>query len=165
MYHTRQKQISIMTLIYRAVQSNIASKDKEKKWHPCLVKMGAMVTTQKIGEIIAEKASLTPGDVHNVIRNLMAVMRQQLLNSHTVKLEGLGTFTMVCQSQGKGVSVEADVNAAQINYLRCQFTPEYNRLPGGGVTRAMTQGAEFIHINQLTKATGSGGGEAEDPTV
>ena len=28
-----------------------------------------------------EKASLTAGDVHNVIRNLMSVMREQLLNS------------------------------------------------------------------------------------
>lgn len=47
-----------------------------------------MVNTQKMAELIAEKASLTPGDVHNVIRNLMSVMREQLLNSRTVRLEG-----------------------------------------------------------------------------
>ena len=81
-------------LIYKAVQSNIASKDKKKKWHPCLIKMGNVVDTQMIGETIAERSSLTAGDVHNVIRNLMAVMREQLLNSRTVKLEGLGTFTL-----------------------------------------------------------------------
>ena len=62
-------------LIYKAVQSNIASKDKKKKWHPCLIKMGNVVDTQMIGETIAERSSLTAGDVHNVIRNLMAVMR------------------------------------------------------------------------------------------
>lgn len=77
-------------LIYKAVQSNIASKDKKKKWHPCLIKMGNVVDTQMIGETIAERSSLTAGDVHNVIRNLMAVMREQLLNSRTVKLEGIG---------------------------------------------------------------------------
>ena len=33
--------------------------------------------------------------IENVIRNLMSVMREQLLNSRTVRLEGLGTFTMV----------------------------------------------------------------------
>ena len=70
--------------------------------------------TQMIGETIAERSSLTAGDVHNVIRNLMAVMREQLLNSRTVKLEGLGTFTMVCQSRCKGVDAEADVSPAQI---------------------------------------------------
>ena len=114
-------------LIYKAVQSNIASKDKKKKWHPCLIKMGNVVDTQMIGETIAERSSLTAGDVHNVIRNLMAVMREQLLNSRTVKLEGLGTFTMVCQSRCKGVDAEADVSPAQITGLRCQFTPEYTR--------------------------------------
>lgn len=84
-------------LIYKAVQSNLASKDNKKKWHPCLIKMGNVVDTQMIGETIAERSSLTAGDVHNVIRNLMAVMREQLLNSRTVKLEGLGSFTLVCQ--------------------------------------------------------------------
>mgnify|MGYP000970015325 CR=1 FL=1 len=33
-------------LIYKAVQSNIASKDKKKKWHPCLIKRGNVVDTQ-----------------------------------------------------------------------------------------------------------------------
>ena len=131
-------------LIYKAVQSNIASKDKKKKWHPCLIKMGNVVDTQMIGETIAERSSLTAGDVHNVIRNLMAVMREQLLNSRTVKLEGLGTFTMVCQSRCKGVDAEADVSPAQITGLRCQF--------------ALIQGASYIHVNQLTKALGAGGG-------
>ena len=55
-------------LIYKAVQSNIASKDKKKKWHPCLIKMGNVVDTQMIGETIAERSSLTAGDVHNVIK-------------------------------------------------------------------------------------------------
>ena len=50
-------------LIYKAVQSNIASKDKKKKWHPCLFKMGNVVDTQMIGETIAERSSLTAGDV------------------------------------------------------------------------------------------------------
>ena len=89
-------------LIYKAVQSNIASKDKKKKWHPCLIKMGNVVDTQMIGETIAERSSLTAGDVHNVIRNLMAVMREQLLNSRTVKLEGLGTFTMRSEERRVG---------------------------------------------------------------
>ena len=128
-------------LIYKAVQSNIASKDKKKKWHPCLIKMGNVVDTQMIGETIAERSSLTAGDVHNVIRNLMAVMREQLLNSRTVKLEGLGTFT-----------------PAQITGLRCQFTPEYTRDAGGNITRTLIQGATYIHVNQLTKALGAGGG-------
>lgn len=89
-------------LIYKAVQSNIASKDKKKKWHPCLIKMGNVVDTQMIGETIAERSSLTAGDVHNVIRNLMAVMREQLLNSRTVKLEGLAHLPWCASHAARG---------------------------------------------------------------
>ena len=79
-----------MPLIYKPYQANIANKAGQKLYYPRLVKFSKMVNTQKMAELIAEKASLTPGDVHNVIRNLMSVMREQLLNSRTVRLEGEG---------------------------------------------------------------------------
>lgn len=91
-----------MPLIYKPYQANIANKAGQKLYYPRLVKFSKMVNTQKMAELIAEKASLTPGDVHNVIRNLMSVMREQLLNSRTVRLEGLGTFTMIAKAGGKG---------------------------------------------------------------
>ena len=87
-----------MPLIYKPYQANIANKAGQKLYYPRLVKFSKMVNTQKMAELIAEKASLTPGDVHNVIRNLMSVMREQLLNSRTVRLEGLGTFTMIAKA-------------------------------------------------------------------
>ena len=77
--------------------------------------------------MIAEKSSLTPGDVHNVIRNLMTVMRSQLLNSRTVRLDVLGTFTMKARTRGKGVETPEEVNPNQVTALRCQFAPEYIR--------------------------------------
>ena len=64
-----------------------------------------MVNSQQLAEVIAEKSSLTPGDVHNVIRNLMTAMRKELLNSRSVRLEGLGTFTMKACTQGHGVMI------------------------------------------------------------
>ena len=36
--------------------------------------------------------------------------------------------------------------------------PEYTRDAGGNITRALIQGASYIHVNQLTKALGAGGG-------
>ena len=87
-----------MPLIYKPYQATLANKEGQKLYYPRLVKFGKMVNTQKMAELIAEKASLTAGDVHNVIRNLMSVMREQLLNSRTVRLEGLGTFTMIAKA-------------------------------------------------------------------
>ena len=69
---------------------------------PRLVKFGEKWSIRrKMAELIAEKASLTAGDVHNVIRNLMSVMREQLLNSRTVRLEGLGDVYYDCQGKRK----------------------------------------------------------------
>jgi len=97
-----------MPLFYRARQSQLKTKEGKKQWHLTLVKVGKMVTSQQLAEVIAEKSSLTPGDVHNVIRNLMTAMRKELLNSRSVRLEGLGTFTMKACTQGHGVDQEEE---------------------------------------------------------
>ena len=113
-----------MPLFYRAVQAPIANKAGEKLYHLNLVKVGTTVTTRQLAESIAEKSSLTPGDVQNVVCNLMTVMREQLLNSRTVRLDGLGTFTMKARTRGMGAESADKVNPNQITALKCQFTPE-----------------------------------------
>ena len=171
-----------MPLIYKPYQATLANKEGQKLYSPRLVKFGKAVNTQKMAELIAEKASLTAGDVHNVIRNLMSVMREQLLNSRTVRLEGLGTFTMIAKANGKGVELESKVSSAQITSLRCQFTPEYTREANGSATRALTSGVEFVHVKDVAGSFvaaddsgedpddgknpdgGNGGGEAPDPS-
>ena len=74
-----------MPLFYYARQSQLATKAGIKTWHLSLKKVGKAVDTQSLAESIAEKSSLTPGDVQNVIRNLMSTMRMHLLNSRTVR--------------------------------------------------------------------------------
>jgi len=132
-----------MPLIYKPYQATLANKEGQKLYYPRLVKFGKMVNTQKMAELIAEKASLTAGDVHNVIRNLMSVMRLQLLNSRTVRLDGLGTFTVIARTRGKGVDAEKDVSPNQVTSLHFMFTPEYTRPAALGTTRALWQGVEF----------------------
>ena len=92
-----------MALFYVARQSQVATKEGEKLYHLTLKKVGKVVETQTMAAEIAEKSSLTEGDVHNVVRNLLSVMRSHLLNSRSVRLDGLGTFTMKASSKGKGV--------------------------------------------------------------
>ena len=158
-----------MPLFYRAVQSPMANKAGAKLWHLNLVKTGTTVTTQQLAEVIAEKSSLTPGDVQNVVRNLMSAMREQLLNSRTVRLDGLGTFTMKARTQGRGVESADKVNPNQITALKCQFTAEYTRPAAIGTTRALLQGVQFVHVD-LLKSMAEGGnpggeGEGEDPSI
>ena len=160
-----------MPLFYKAVQSPIANKAGAKLWHLNLVKAGGTVATQQLAEVIAEKSSLTAGDVQNVVRNLMSVMREYLLNSRSVRLDGLGTFTMKACTRGKGVESADKVSQNQITALKCRFTPEYTRPAAIGTTRALTQGVQFLHADLLKNDTseegpsGGGSGEGEDPAA
>ena len=160
-----------MPLFYKAVQSPIANKAGAKLWHLNLVKAGGTVATQQLAEVIAEKSSLTAGDVQNVVRNLMSVMREYLLNSRSVRLDGLGTFTMKACTRGKGVESADKVSPNQITALKCRFTPEYTRPAAIGTTGALTQGVQFLHADLLKNDTseegpsGGGSGEGEDPAA
>lgn len=139
-----------MALIYKGYQGSIPNKEGKKLYYPRLVKTGEIVDTQKLAKLISEKSTLTEGDVHNVVRNLMSVMREQLLNSKSVKLDGLGTFTMIARAGGNGVETLDEVSSTQITKLHCRFTPEYTRSTSSETTRALTEGATYIRLDKLT---------------
>lgn len=161
----------IMSLIYKPVKMAIKNKTGEQMWHINLVKFPQVIETVQLAEEVSEKSSLTVGDAQSAIRNLMSVMRSHLLNSYSVRLEGLGTFTVIARTRGKGVATKKEVGPHQISSLRCQFTPEYFRPAAMGTTRALLQGVKFTHIDELNKLDGTGsgnsgegdGGEVIDP--
>jgi len=138
-----------MPLIYKPVQSNMPSEDGELKWFPHLVKMKKRATTEVLAEEIAEKSSLTEGDVHNVIRNLLSSVRSHLLNSESVHLDGFGTFTVKINAGGNGVSTPEEVSPDQINHLTVHFTPCFKRTPGVGVRYPMFKGVEFVREDEI----------------
>ena len=59
-----------MPLFYYARQSSLATKEGAKLWHLSLKKVERAVDAQQLAEVIAEKSSLTPGDVHNVLKTV-----------------------------------------------------------------------------------------------
>ncbi len=132
-----------MTLFYKSRQSQLENKDKKKLWYPQLVKVGKIVETKTLAEQISYSSTLTPGDVHNVLNNLTEVMRQHLMNSRSVRLTGLGTFTVIAKANGNGVETPDEVNPRQINTLRVQFRPSYTYNTIEGVTRAMFADISF----------------------
>ncbi|MCD7900799.1 MAG: HU family DNA-binding protein [Bacteroides sp.] len=158
-------------LLYKARQSSIASKDGKKKWFPVLVKTGKAVTLFEMADEVAEKSSLTPGDTMSVTSNLMRVIARHLMNSRSVKLDGLGTFTVIAKSVGHGVDTEEEVNHTQIHGLRIRFTPEFTRNNVQGTTRAMFENLEFAKwgggnsssSNSNNGIDNSGGDDNTDP--
>lgn len=156
-------------MYFKAHQSTLKSKDGIKKWFPRLVKAKTVVTTNKLAELIAEKSSLTTGDVKNVLDNLPKTMALFLMNSQSVNIEGLGSFTAVASAGGSGVNTEKEVNAKQINGLKIRFTPSYSRNAIEGTTRAMFAGVTFEKYDpkKLKDAVVNpgGGGNTDDDYV
>lgn len=113
------------------------------KWYPRLVTMNNPVETQELAERVARESSMSPGDVHNVIRTMVPIMTDYLRDGRPVHLEGLGWFRFSCLSKGKGVDTEAEVDASQITGVRVQFSPERERNMGGGYTRALVDNLSF----------------------
>ncbi len=148
-----------MALFYKPSQSAIATKDGEKLWYPVLIKVGKIVDTITLAESIAEKSAMTPGDVLSVVRNLMTTMRTHLLDSKSVRLDGLGTFTIKASASGNGVKTAEEVSASQIRMLKCQFTPEYSR-NFGNTTRALLKGVEFSNLLNKDVAASDNSGSA-----
>lgn len=160
-----------MPLYYRARQSQLKSKDGKKKWHPCLVKNGEIISTRTLGLEAAEKSSLTTGDMMNAVECLFSSMKRYLQNGYSVRLDGVGTFTLIAKSNGNGVETFEEVNASQISNLRVRFTPEYTRTSFDGTTRALLAGVKFKRWDGEGAAPtddnspGDGGGGWTDPNA
>lgn len=138
-----------MTLLYKPVQSSMATEEGEKLWYPHLVKHRRVVTTHDLAVEIAKISSLTEGEVHNVVRNLLGCMSRHLKDSKSVQLDGLGTFTLKIQAAGNGVKTPEEVSPKQINTLKVHFTPAYKRY-GAGIGRVypIIEGAEFEKLKE-----------------
>ncbi len=163
-----------MILHYKAQQSALASKDGKKKYFPVLVKNDEVITTRQLGADAAEISTLSPGDMANAAWCLFTILGRYLRGGYSVRIDGLGTFTLRAKSGGNGVDTPEEVNPSQIKALRIQFTPEYTRNSFEGTTRAIFQGVKFkrwsgdptISANKPTNPDdGDDGGFTPDPNA
>ncbi|MDO4780671.1 MAG: HU family DNA-binding protein [Bacteroides sp.] len=152
-----------MAILFKAFQSPLKNKKGNKLFYPKVVRTGN-VSTNKIAEEIAGRSSLSTGDVKNTLDNLGVVMSRYLQTSHSVTLDGLGTFRTVMISKGKGVENAEDVSASQ-STLTVRFKPSFKKNPSGKLaTRSMVENAEFekFESKTATKPKENVGGESSD---
>lgn len=90
------------------------------KWFARAVTVST-VSTDKIAERIEEKCTLTKSDVKACIEALIYEIKEQLQNSHAVKLDGLGTFKMSLRSKGadslEEFSVQRNIVGTKVLFL------------------------------------------------
>lgn len=150
-----------MPVIYKGLQSSIATKTGKKLFYPRVVLTGN-VNTKKIAAEIAELSSLSPGDSKNVLDNLVTVMTRHLQSSESVTIDGFGTFYLSMKSTGKGVETMDKVSATQAN-LMVRFLPSSTRnLDKTVATRSLVTGVKCVRFD-LQSAEKPDGGDPSKP--
>ena len=90
------------------------------KWYLVQERTGS-VGLSEIAKDIADRSSLTFGDVQNVLRNLLDVLPTYIRLGQTIRLEGFGSFHISVSSAGKTTSDELSVH--DVRNARLIFTP------------------------------------------
>ena len=143
-----------MALMYKTVQSRLATQDGQRLYHPRAVYVGN-VDIDQLAREVAAYSSLTPGDVKNTIDNLVTVMTTHLQSSETVTLDGLGTFRLAFSSRGNGAATADEVSAGQ-SALVVRFQPSSTRNTDGTVaTRSLVTGVKCVQQSQTASADSS----------
>lgn len=117
------------------------------KWFPRACVMKHPVDTQELGEAISHKCTVTPADVHAVIRALPEVMAFYMENGRSVHLDGLGSFYYKLSCAGKGVDTPEEVSVEQVQAVRVQFIPERSK-QADGYHRTLGEGVELVEFGK-----------------
>lgn len=90
---------------------------------------GRRVISQKeLMDDVEKQTSLTSGDVKNAIDSLLYVIKKNLSDGRSVKLDGIGTFSVSIKSRGvsnKKDFTTADVKRKMINFRASTDLREY----------------------------------------
>lgn len=147
-------------MYYRERQDVIPDKDGNQLWRPEIVRTGNTIDIATLSKLISTATTLTQSDIAAVLYSLPEFMNIYLREGHTVRLNGLGTYTVYGRTKGKGVINKEDVRPSQFGSLVLKFTPEYKVSVGGTRTRTLLSDIEFTHIDRLTKSvTGNNSGD------
>lgn len=138
-------------MYYREKQDSVANKEGNQLWRPEIVRTGKMVDIKTLSKMISTATTLTQSDIAAVLYSLPQFMNEHLKEGHTVRLDGLGTFTVYGRSRGKGVLEKKDVRPSQFGSLVLKFTPEYKISYDRVRTRTLLNDIEFTHVDRLIK--------------
>ncbi|PZM87038.1 MAG: DNA-binding protein [candidate division SR1 bacterium] len=86
-------------MFYRLVQKANPLDQEHKQRYATSVNAGK-IDTRMIAKTLAQKSSLTTGDVMNVLENLMEEIPRWLAQGYSVSLGELGTFRLSLSSEG-----------------------------------------------------------------
>ena len=105
------------------------------KWYARAVNRMRPATTDEVADELALMSTVSRGDTYAVLCNLGKVIGRMMADGRSVKLKGIGTFYLTCQTKGKGTNTPEELTARLITDVRVRFIPEYERGQNHKVTR------------------------------
>ena len=103
-----------------------------KKWYPRSFTAGTY-DTMDVAERLSELSTVSKGDTYAVLLGLGEVLGGMMEMGNSVKLDGLGTFYLVGNANGRGVDTPEEVGPQQFTKVTVAFIPEYSRGQNGRV--------------------------------
>lgn len=120
--------------------------EKNGVWYPHAITVGKPIDTKKIAQRLAQISTVSYADVVAVLAELPGVMADYLAQGKSVKLDGLGNFRYVLDTDGVENRDDFDFQK-QVKAIRVRFTPtrEGAVTKGGTATRALVPtGIEWL---------------------
>ncbi len=129
-----------MAIRYVVKQDN--RRGSSKLWY------GRAIYTQTVGlETLADRiqrqCSMTKGDVLAVLTELVTVMKDELQNSHVVRIDGLGSFKIGLKTVGAATEEDFTPNEYIRNY-RVNFQAAKKKQHGGKYTRTFCENLKVM---------------------
>ena len=118
------------------------------------------MNTRKLSQHISEHGSIyTPDVVFGVLEKFRSCLVEMLLESKSVKIDGLGTFYTTIENEPGGANKEEDFNVQKnLKALHIRFIPEQEQELNIS-SREFIKKAEFVNVNSLngeSKSSSSG---------
>lgn len=86
------------------------------------------VSTRKLAERIEKESSVSISDVMAVLYALPHIIQDELGKGGSVKLDGVGSFSLSAQCSKTGVPTKEEVSPDQITNLKVNFRPEKQQI-------------------------------------
>ncbi len=135
---------------YKLMKNNNASSANYGRYYAKAVHTDT-VGLDVLAERIQRNCTAKKSDCVAVLTELVEVLKDELMASHVVKIDGLGSFKVGLKS--KYAKTDSEFNAAQhITGSRVNFLPEYNVVATGTyVDEEGNTKVKKVHVSDLTK--------------
>ena len=121
------------------------------------------MNTRKLSQHISEHGSIyTPDVVFGVLEKFRSCLVEMLLESKSVKIDGLGTFYTTIENEPGGAAKEEDFNVQKnLKALHIRFKPEGEQEMNIS-SREFFKKAEFVNVDSIMggEKDSSGGGSS-----